>query len=244
MLECRVVLYVIAIMGKSLKSIIKDEGLNITENPYGTDKGDRKSYIDLFYEYHFSPYRHKKVSLLEIGVRHGASLRLWASYFHDAELIMGIDDGSDISISQELPVQREWTEGGNICLKTGDAYGIAMSDKAGRKFDIIIDDGPHSLWSQKRFIKLYAPLLREGGIMIIEDLLMGYITCTALLCNTPLKYKACIYDFRWHKPGRDNMIYALKHAQDKRFEFLRRILACAKCLVMLPGEIVYSQFIL
>ena len=37
-------------------------------------------------------------------------------------------------------------------------------------FDIIIDDGPHSLESQLKFIDLYYPKTNLGGVVIIEDI--------------------------------------------------------------------------
>ena len=228
----------------SLKSILEDEGLNISQNLLGTDKGDHKSYIDLFYEYHFAHFRHKNISLLEIGVRHGASLRLWSRYFEDAELLMGIDNGSDMTITQDLPVQTNWTKGSNIKFIIADAYTVKSAKKTKGKFDIIIDDGPHYLWSQIKFIELYSSKLKHGGIIVIEDLLKGYLTCLALLVKTPLKFRACIFDFRWHRPGRDNMIYALKNTGKRRSEVLRRVFLCARCLVMLPSEVTHNLFAL
>ncbi|WP_398332031.1 class I SAM-dependent methyltransferase [Vulcanococcus sp.] len=227
-------------MKNSLKSILEDEGLNISENPFGTDKGDHKSYIDFFYEYHFAPFRHKNISLLEIGVRHGASLRLWSRYFEDAALLMGIDNGSDLAITHESPFQADWTKGSNIRFTIADAYTQTISNKIDEQFDIMIDDGPHYLWSQIKFIELYSSKLKHGGIIVIEDLLKGYLTCLALLVKTPLKFRACIFDFRWHRPGRDNMIYALKNTGKRRSEVLRRVFLCARCLVMLPREVTHN----
>ncbi len=38
------------------------------------------------------------------------------------------------------------------------------------KFDILIDDGPHTLDSMIFFVKHYLPLLNEKGILVIEDI--------------------------------------------------------------------------
>ena len=38
------------------------------------------------------------------------------------------------------------------------------------KFDIIIDDGPHTLESHLCFLDLYLPKLNSGGVAIIEDI--------------------------------------------------------------------------
>jgi len=37
------------------------------------------------------------------------------------------------------------------------------------KFDIVIDDGPHTLEPQKAFIELYHKLVIPGGYLIVED---------------------------------------------------------------------------
>ena len=50
----------------------------------------------------------------------------------------------------------------------GDAYDKNFSDTFD-KFDIIIDDGPHTLDSQLKSIELYLPKLKKDGIFIIED---------------------------------------------------------------------------
>ena len=77
-------------MYKSLKKILEEENLNISNNKYGTDKGDYKSYVDLFYEEYFYRLKDKKINLLEIGFRHGASLYLWSKYFKKGA-ILGLD---------------------------------------------------------------------------------------------------------------------------------------------------------
>ena len=54
-----------------------------------------------------------------------------------------------------------------------DAYTFDMLDllkeKEG-KFDIIIDDGPHTWASQEWFFMYYYSLLNEGGVLICEDI--------------------------------------------------------------------------
>ena len=67
---------------KTLQEILKEHNLNITTNPrYGTDKGDPKTFVDGFYQEKFEPLRNKKLTLVEIGVRSGASLKLWKEFF-------------------------------------------------------------------------------------------------------------------------------------------------------------------
>jgi len=51
----------------------------------------------------------------------------------------------------------------------GDAYDEKFSKKF-KQFDIIIDDGPHTLESQLKSIELYLPKLKQDGLFIIEDI--------------------------------------------------------------------------
>src|SRR6266542_4203072 len=75
---------------RKLDELLKELDLNISLNPQGTDKGDLKSYVHGFYETEFSRRQSEKNRLLEIGVRTGASLALWANYFQNVE-IFGAD---------------------------------------------------------------------------------------------------------------------------------------------------------
>ena len=77
-------------MNQKMDELLNEFNLNMPSNPRGTDKGSIKSYIHGFYEAEFGSRRALKNRLLEVGVRTGASLALWANYFKDVEII-GID---------------------------------------------------------------------------------------------------------------------------------------------------------
>src|SRR5581483_3337178 len=52
-----------------------------------------------------------------------------------------------------------------------DAYLLETVRKLPvQEFDIIIDDGPHRPFSNFLAIDLYLPLLRPGGLFVLEDL--------------------------------------------------------------------------
>jgi hypothetical protein len=75
-----------------LRDILDEGGLCLSQNPRGTDKGYKKYYIERFYEKHFSAYRTRPISLMEIGFRHGTSLALWSRYFRDGNILgLGLD---------------------------------------------------------------------------------------------------------------------------------------------------------
>lgn len=219
-------------MNKSyLKDILKNENLNLTDNPRGTDKGDKKSYIDKFYESQFALFREKPVRLMEIGFRHGASLALWSSYFSSGKII-GLDNLSDACIQENLSINHDWINRENVETIIGDAYSQSFSDALRGKFDIIIDDGPHSIKSQKISIGLYLKKLNEGGLFIVEDILMGGIAIFPLLLSVPRGYIAKFYDFRMHKLSGDNCLFVIQNES-------RLLVVCANRFAMSLKAIMY-----
>ena len=71
----------------TLKQILQD--FNLQQD---TDKDTTHCYIEQFYESAFEPYRSKKISILEIGISLGASLKLWKEYFKNSIHVIGIDN--------------------------------------------------------------------------------------------------------------------------------------------------------
>lgn len=128
----------------------------------GTDKNSYHSYIENFYEKEFEPYKESKIDLLEIGIETGGSLKLWKEYFLNSKSVVGVD------ISDEKIDQRYKNIDG-VIMHFGDAYDGKFSKKL-KQFDIIIDDGPHTLESQLKSIELYLPKLKDDGLFIIEDI--------------------------------------------------------------------------
>lgn len=160
---------------KTLKSILEDNKLNVLDEDnikissnYGTDKGSPKSYIDQFYENNFKKYKNKKITLLEIGVRSGASLKLWSEYFSKNAKIYGIDNLYDEK-NNFVPINQDWISGDNVEYIVGDAYDKQISSKFD-KIDILIDDGPHTFDSHVKLLDLYISKIKEGGVVVIEDI--------------------------------------------------------------------------
>lgn len=128
-------------------------------NKYNTDKGTDHSYIDHLYS---SLFDHKYTSIykvLEIGGLNGESIRLWRDYFLNAHIYC-----VDISNIQPL-IQME-----RVSFIQGDAYSDNIKDILPNNFDIIIDDGPHTLDSMIYCIENYLNKINNNGILIIEDI--------------------------------------------------------------------------
>jgi len=105
-------------------------------------------------------------SVLEIGVQRGGSLLLWQEMCPGAKVV-GVDIENQID---ETVLSRLDQDG--VTTFWGDGYSseIVAKAKACGQFSLIIDDGPHTFKSQKKFIEQYLPLLAKGGVAVIEDI--------------------------------------------------------------------------
>jgi SAM-dependent methyltransferase len=138
-----------------------------SDNIWDCDKGTNHSYIEHYYDLEFSDKRANDLNFLEIGIWEGGSLRLWKSWFINANII-GIDDNSGIFGNLRN------SEFNNIPgTKTiwGDAYCDEIVNKfENNYFDYIIDDGPHTFESHELCIAKWLPKLKPGGKLVIEDI--------------------------------------------------------------------------
>jgi hypothetical protein len=107
--------------------------------------------------------------VLEIGVKHGESLKLWEEYFPNA-MIYGIDVRE---YSKECETDRIKVFIGD--QGDGDFLDKVLEEMVGPP-NIVIDDGshwpPHQLFGLNHFF----PHLAPGGIYIIEDIQSSYGT--------------------------------------------------------------------
>lgn len=139
---------------------------------YPSDKNSYHTYIEDVYEEYLTPYRNKKINVLEIGVSWSGSIRLWNDYFKYAK-IYGVDNFSCGLEYRNKSIDLINGEKKRVTIIEGNAYSPEVSDKL-PEFDVIIDDGPHTVFSQSECIKLYLPKLKSGGIMFIEDIVVDY----------------------------------------------------------------------
>lgn len=164
---------------------------------YKTDKNSIHSYIDHLYNNLFHNKRDIN-SLLEIGVKKGGSLLLWADYFGSAK-IYGIDNklrGQNINHHRIIRIIK-------------NAYTIDTI-KTLSTYDIIIDDGSHLLDDVKFFITNYIHLLNKNGIAIIEDIqdYSWFDILINLIATDIFQYE--IIDLRSIKNRYDDMLLVVK----------------------------------
>ena len=130
------------------------------------DKGSTHSYIP-YYETLLSDYKNKEITLLEIGIYGGINLLLWEKFFVNAKKIVGMDINFS-NIQQKVYDQVATTN--KIKLLHGDATVPDTISALENTYDVIVDDGSHTLYDQYTTFKLLESWLNPGGIYIIEDI--------------------------------------------------------------------------
>lgn len=143
----------------------------------GTDKcpynlhGHRHPY-SVPYSLFFEPLKNKAIKFAEIGVFRGASVRAWRQFFTNPNAkIFGYDrdiPNLEFIASMGLP---------NVLLDVMDASKsesihekLQQATQDGELFDVILDDASHDPADQCEVIKTALPFLKQGGLLIIEDI--------------------------------------------------------------------------
>lgn len=123
-------------------------------------KTDKWMYLP-FYEEEFKRLSPK--TLLEIGVWEGESLKLWQNMFPHTK-IWGVEINPQF---QKENVFIGNQSDGQFLKSVVEQIGVP---------DIIIDDGSHKVSDQQKSFKVLFPLMKSGGIYVIEDLCTSYWT--------------------------------------------------------------------
>ena len=180
--------------------------LNDLIDNYYTDKNTVHSYIPVYNSLFSQRYKNVK-NVLEVGVWMGGSIKLLNDYFENAT-IYGIDIMDNVY--QEV---KHIKESKNIKLYlNNNGYDSDFVHKTfgNIKFDILIDDGPHTLESMKAFIKLYLPLLSNIGILIVEDVKsLEWISELENIVPYYLKRYIKVYDLRNIKNQEDDILFTI-----------------------------------
>jgi len=128
------------------------------------------------FEKAFELIRYKKLTVVELGVRSGGSIKLWRDYFPNSTII-GVDidpvclktEGERIKI---LNAGQDSQEVKDFILENSDS-------EFGPGADIIIDDASHITVLTLASLKLLLPILNYDGIYVIEDLHCSYLDFAA-----------------------------------------------------------------
>ena len=132
---------------------------------FSTDKSSRDHGYLHIYEKYLNGIKDNSMKILEIGVDTGGSLKMWEQY-----LLQSTIYGMDI-------VDYTKYQSGRIKILIGDQENrdsLANIALLG-PFDIIIDDGGHTMKQQQVSLGYLFPYLAPGGLYIIEDLWTSYL---------------------------------------------------------------------
>lgn len=172
-----------------------------------TDKNTTHSYLNL-YEKLFKNKKNIAKNVLEVGIHRGGSIKLWHDYFTNAT-IYGvdiqdvIDDNTNIKKLSRIKL-----------FTSNNAYDKTFVKKTfldqNIEFDMILDDGPHTLESMKTFINLYSQVLSKDGILVIEDVQdINWLKHLEQEVPPHLKQYIEIYDLRYIKNRYDDIVFVI-----------------------------------
>lgn len=141
----------------------------------GTDKtpfcvhGHRHPYT-VPYTLLFEPLRKKPIKFAEIGVFRGSSLLAWRQYFSHARLFGFDNDAPNLNFI----ASHNWPR---VTLDLMDASNpisiqsiLTKHTQDGELFDVILDDASHNPDHQVEVIRKALHFLKQGGLLIIEDI--------------------------------------------------------------------------
>lgn len=121
------------------------------------------------YQHHLPKPEHiskPKLRLLEMGVSHGGSTRVWKQYYGQKLIYVGLEINPESKRSERVEE--------DIYVETGSQTNVtflkAICAKYG-PFDVIVDDAAHTYHAiQESLLYLFPRCLVDGGVYAIEDL--------------------------------------------------------------------------
>ena len=170
-----------------------------------TDKGTVHCYVQNYYDKKFTPLKDESIQLLELGVEYGYSMKLWTTWFTNANFV-GIDPFQPNTIDHfnTLANCRGISADGFV----EDTVNLFEDGT----FDFIIEDGPHSLETQLFAAKHWISKLKSGGFLIIEDLQKPDTDIPSIVDHVKniKNIQISVYDFRPKTGRHDDVIIEIE----------------------------------
>ena len=119
------------------------------------------------YTRHLEQFRDRAVNVLEVGVYRGGGLEMLSRYLGPEAKLVGLDIDEDAvrSVKGRFPVMLGDQTDPAVLRRLNGEYG---------PFDVIIDDGGHTMEQQIVTIETLFPLLNDGGVFVVEDTHTSY----------------------------------------------------------------------
>lgn len=191
--------------GAELSKLLVDLEVNGFQRPGGTDKNTTHNFTGI-YEYLLSKYTESEGRLLEIGVQHGGSSLLWHKYLPKFYL--------DLVDIQNIVPNSIWDR------MDSEFYSFHLMDVVNphtvktlgvNQYDVIIDDGSHKIEHQQVVVKHYYPLLKEGGVLIIEDIQRPeYLDVLTSTLAEEDRDKVEVFDVRETRGRYDDLVWVVR----------------------------------
>jgi hypothetical protein len=123
-------------------------------------------YLEVYHR-HFQRLRGRPCTVLEIGVYHGGSLQMWRHYFGPEARIIGVDANPRCATLAEPGIEI------HIGDQADRGFLRRLKASAG-PFDIVIDDGGHTMMQQMVSLEELFDAVKPDGIYLVEDLHTSY----------------------------------------------------------------------
>lgn len=153
---------------------------------YNTDKAAGHGFTDFYHDY---MVKYTNPRLLEIGIYDGASLKMWEEFFGFPTIV-----GVDI----EPKKQYESLNIKTMIADQSDPTQLLKCLEVCSEYDIIVDDGGHTMQQQLVTIATLFPHLKSGGLYVLEDLHTSFIGAH----YNPFRDSLSAYDFLYRLSNR------------------------------------------
>ena len=138
-----------------------------TDSAENSDKSSSGHNYTKIYSHYFDSIKDKNLKFLEIGIYKGYGARLWENYFQNAELHF-------IDITYDQVKYSSYRSQYHLVNQEDPKQLTQLMADTGGNFDIILDDGGHTMNQQIVSFMTLFPYLNSGGMYIIEDLHTSY----------------------------------------------------------------------
>lgn len=124
-------------------------------------------YFDV-YEHHLARFKNRSPRILEIGVLGGGSIEMWHKYFGVGTFVVGVDINPDC-------LNYQYDGDTNIVMgdQSDPEFWKSFLEKY-VEFDIVIDDGGHTMDQQLTTLQYVFPHVKTNGTYIVEDTHTSY----------------------------------------------------------------------
>jgi hypothetical protein len=152
-----------------------DEWKALSANPlfayFAANRGgtplDKWAHYFPIYDGHLARFRGTPARILEIGVYRGGGLDMLRQYMGREAYLVGIDIDPSIgtALAGRHPVEIGDQEDPEFLRRVAEEHG---------PFDVVIDDGGHTMRQQIASVETLFPLLADRGIYLVEDCHTSY----------------------------------------------------------------------